>query len=284
MVLTDINAAMLTTGRDRLQDQGLAGNLLFCQVNAETQPFPDNHFDCVTIGFGLRNVTHKQKALAEMSRVLKPGGRALVLEFSHPSSQALSKVYDLYSFTMLPILGRLITNDADSYRYLAELAHCYWKDGRRLRPVVVVKGYQKTILDELELQREAANVSQLRKNFLGRDKLDVPEVYWNLCHPSVMVMERIHGTPVGEVERLKAQVVSIKLLAYRVLQGLDRHGLPIRWRSDELDRLHGEIHVHHAPVQAIIAVVVIIASGTLLLVFGSGPFISISAPRSCPLA
>ena len=78
VVLTDINAAMLTTGRDRLLDQGLAGNLLFCQVNAETQPFPDNHFDCVTIGFGLRNVTHKQKALAEMCRVLKPGGRALV--------------------------------------------------------------------------------------------------------------------------------------------------------------------------------------------------------------
>lgn len=72
----DINAAMLTTGRDRLLDQGLAGNLLFCQVNAETQPFPDNHFDCVTIGFGLRNVTHKQKALAEMCRVLKPGGRS----------------------------------------------------------------------------------------------------------------------------------------------------------------------------------------------------------------
>ena len=114
------NAAMLTTGRDRLLDQGLTGNLLFAQVNAESQPFPNNHFDCVTIGFGLRNVTHKQRALEEMFRVLRPGGRALVLEFSHPTSQALSKLYDLYSFTVLPTLGRLITSDADSYRYLAE--------------------------------------------------------------------------------------------------------------------------------------------------------------------
>ena len=120
VVLTDINAAMLTLGRDRLLDLGLAGNLSYAQVNAESQPFPDNHFDCVTIGFGLRNVTHKPKALAEMHRVLKPGGRALVLEFSHPTSQAFAKVYDLYSFTILPLLGRLITDDADSYRYLAE--------------------------------------------------------------------------------------------------------------------------------------------------------------------
>ena len=142
VVLTDINAAMLTTGRDRLLDQGLTGNLLFCQVNAETQPFPDNHFDCVTIGFGLRNVTHKQKALAEMCRVLKPGGRALVLEFSHPTSQTLSKVYDLYSFTMLPILGRLITNDADSYRYLAESIRMH-PDQETLRGMMLEAGFER---------------------------------------------------------------------------------------------------------------------------------------------
>jgi demethylmenaquinone methyltransferase/2-methoxy-6-polyprenyl-1,4-benzoquinol methylase len=120
VVLTDINAAMLRTGRDRLTDSGLAGNVLYAQVNAERQPFPDDHFDCVTIGFGLRNVTHKQRALEEMHRILRAGGRALVLEFSHPTSKPLSKAYDLYSFSVLPALGRLIANDADSYRYLAE--------------------------------------------------------------------------------------------------------------------------------------------------------------------
>lgn len=120
VVLTDINAAMLATGRDRLLDRGLAGGLHYAQVNAESQPFKGDHFDCVTIGFGLRNVTHKQRALNEMFRVLRPGGRALVLEFSHPTSKPLSKAYDLYSFSVLPALGRLIAGDAESYRYLAE--------------------------------------------------------------------------------------------------------------------------------------------------------------------
>lgn len=99
-----------------------------------------------------------------------------------------------------------------------------------------------------------------------------------------MVMERIHGTPVGEVERLKARGVSMKLLANRVLQGLDRQNLPIRWRSDELDRLRGEIQVHHARVQALIAGVGLIASGTQLLVFGPGPSSPSPPPRSWPLA
>jgi demethylmenaquinone methyltransferase/2-methoxy-6-polyprenyl-1,4-benzoquinol methylase len=120
VVFTDINAAMLTRGRDRLIDAGVAGNLHCAQVNAEALPFPDNHFDCITIGFGLRNVTNKQRALEEMFRALRPGGRALVLEFSHPRSRPLSKAYDLYSFSVLPALGRLIAGDADSYRYLAE--------------------------------------------------------------------------------------------------------------------------------------------------------------------
>jgi demethylmenaquinone methyltransferase/2-methoxy-6-polyprenyl-1,4-benzoquinol methylase len=142
VVLTDINAAMLTMGRDRLLDQGLAVNLLYAQVNAETQPFPDGYFDCVTIGFGLRNVTHKQKALAEMYRVLKPGGRALVLEFSHPTSQPLAKAYDLYSFSVLPALGRLITSDADSYRYLAEFIRMH-SDQETLRGMMAAAGFER---------------------------------------------------------------------------------------------------------------------------------------------
>jgi demethylmenaquinone methyltransferase/2-methoxy-6-polyprenyl-1,4-benzoquinol methylase len=142
VVLTDINAAMLTMGRDRLLDQGLAVNLLYAQVNAETQPFPDGYFDCVTIGFGLRNVTHKQKALAEMYRVLKPGGRALVLEFSHPTSQPLAKAYDLYSFSVLPVLGRLITSDADSYRYLAESIRMH-PDQETLRGMMAAAGFER---------------------------------------------------------------------------------------------------------------------------------------------
>jgi len=142
VVLTDINAAMLNRGRDRLLEQGLAGNLLYAQVNAESQPFPDNHFDCVTIGFGLRNVTHKQKALAEIYRVLKPGGRALVLEFSHPTSQFLSKAYDLYSFMVLPTLGRLVTNDADSYRYLAESIRMH-PDQETLKAMMREAGFER---------------------------------------------------------------------------------------------------------------------------------------------
>ena len=117
VVHTDINAAMLEAGRDRLIDAGLA--LPTVQCNAEALPFRDHAFDCVTIGFGLRNVTHKERALAEMARVLVPGGVALVLEFSHVKAP-LAPVYDWYSFTVLPLLGRLVVNDAASYRYLAE--------------------------------------------------------------------------------------------------------------------------------------------------------------------
>lgn len=120
VVMSDINAAMLGEGRTRMLDRGRVGNLQYTLINAEKIPFPDDHFDCVTIGFGLRNVTDKQAALNEMFRVLRPGGRALVLEFSHPTSKALSKIYDIYSFSVLPTLGRLVVNDPGSYRYLAE--------------------------------------------------------------------------------------------------------------------------------------------------------------------
>jgi len=120
VVLADINASMLSVGRDRLIDRGHADNIQFVQANAEALPFPDDYFDCITIAFGLRNVTHKNNALESMLRVLKPGGRLLVLEFSKPQYDWLSRVYDQYSFKALPAIGKAVTNDAESYRYLAE--------------------------------------------------------------------------------------------------------------------------------------------------------------------
>ena len=120
VILADINAAMLSVGRDRLIDKGALSNIDVVQADAQFLPFDDNSIDCITIAFGLRNVTDKAKALRSMHRVLKPGGRVLVLEFSKPTSLFLSKVYDAYSFSALPAMGKLITDDADSYRYLAE--------------------------------------------------------------------------------------------------------------------------------------------------------------------
>jgi demethylmenaquinone methyltransferase / 2-methoxy-6-polyprenyl-1,4-benzoquinol methylase len=120
VVLSDINASMLTVGRDRLLDLGLMRNLRFAIADAERLPFRDESFDCVTIGFGLRNVTDKPAALASMRRVLRPGGRLLVLEFSQPAVQGLKPLYDLYSFNVLPWLGRRVAGDEASYRYLAE--------------------------------------------------------------------------------------------------------------------------------------------------------------------
>lgn len=119
VVLSDINGSMLRIGRDRVLDKGMS-NIVTAQADAECLPFADNSFDFVSIAFGLRNVTRKEEAMKSVLQVLKPGGRFVVLEFSHPISPALSKVYDLYSFNVLPNLGKLITGDADSYRYLAE--------------------------------------------------------------------------------------------------------------------------------------------------------------------
>jgi len=120
VTLADINDSMLKVGRSKLRDLGIVGNVSYVQANAEELPFPDNHFDLITIAFGLRNVTDKDKALASMYRVLKPGGRLLVLEFSKPLYKPLSKFYDFYSFNVLPKLGKLIANDSESYQYLAE--------------------------------------------------------------------------------------------------------------------------------------------------------------------
>ncbi len=120
VVLADINDSMLKVGRDRLMDKGYTSNIEVVQANAEALPFPDNYFNCVTIAFGLRNVTDKDKALRSITRVLKPGGKLLILEFSKPSNPLLTKAYDLYSFTALPAMGKLIAGDSESYKYLAE--------------------------------------------------------------------------------------------------------------------------------------------------------------------
>jgi demethylmenaquinone methyltransferase/2-methoxy-6-polyprenyl-1,4-benzoquinol methylase len=120
IVLSDINASMLQQGRDRLTDKAIVGNVQYVQADAQSLPFSDGQFHCVTIGFGLRNVTDKSAALASIYRVLKPGGQLLVLEFSQPVSPTLARLYDLYSFNVLPTLGKVVTGDADSYRYLAE--------------------------------------------------------------------------------------------------------------------------------------------------------------------
>ena len=119
VVLADINDAMLQVGRDRIIDNGLASNVDIAQVNAEHLPFADNTFDCICIAYGLRNVTNKDAALTSMKRVLKPGGRVLVLEFSKPTNDLVGKAYDVYS-KLWPIAGKAITGDAESYRYLVE--------------------------------------------------------------------------------------------------------------------------------------------------------------------
>jgi demethylmenaquinone methyltransferase/2-methoxy-6-polyprenyl-1,4-benzoquinol methylase len=120
VILSDVNPNMLEIGRDRLLDAGFVGNVECIVADAEALPFEDNAFDCVTIGFGLRNVTDKAAALASMRRVLKPGGQLLVLEFSTPVAPGLKSIYHAYSFNVLPLLGRLVAQDAQSYRYLAE--------------------------------------------------------------------------------------------------------------------------------------------------------------------
>lgn len=120
VILADINSSMLNVGRDRLTDQGYVGNIQYVQANAECLPFEDNSFDVITIAFGLRNVTDKDAALRSMTRCLKPGGRLLVLEFSKPTNPVMSKIYDVYSFSALPFMGKLVTQDAESYKYLAE--------------------------------------------------------------------------------------------------------------------------------------------------------------------
>jgi demethylmenaquinone methyltransferase/2-methoxy-6-polyprenyl-1,4-benzoquinol methylase len=140
VVLSDINAAMLGNGRSQLLDKGIAGNVDFAQANAEQLPFRDNSFDLVTMAFGLRNVTDKQQALNSIYRVLRPGGRLLVLEFSRPVA-ALKPAYDFYSFSILPKLGRLVAKDEASYRYLAESIRMH-PDQQTLRSMMQQAGFE----------------------------------------------------------------------------------------------------------------------------------------------
>jgi demethylmenaquinone methyltransferase / 2-methoxy-6-polyprenyl-1,4-benzoquinol methylase len=142
VVLSDINAAMLRCGRDRLIDEGVAGNVGYAQIDAEKLPFRDNQFDCVCIAFGLRNVTHKEEALRAIQRVLKPGGRAIILEFSEVKGELFKKTYDFYSFKLLPLIGKVVANDPDSYRYLAESIRMH-PNQEKLKQMMEQAGFQR---------------------------------------------------------------------------------------------------------------------------------------------
>lgn len=142
VVLADINMSMLSVGRSRMIDRGLVGNIAYVRTDAERLPFPSGSFHCVSIAFGLRNVTDKARALTSMHRVLRPGGQALILEFSHPTAPGLQPIYDLYSFNVLPLLGRLIAKDAESYRYLAESIRMH-PDQETLKHMMQDAGFER---------------------------------------------------------------------------------------------------------------------------------------------
>jgi demethylmenaquinone methyltransferase/2-methoxy-6-polyprenyl-1,4-benzoquinol methylase len=141
VILADINAAMLQQGRSRLVDAGVAGNVSIAQVDAQNLPFADSSFDCVSMAFGLRNVTDKDAALASIFRVLKPGGKAMILEFSAPN-KAIKPAYDLYSFKVLPVLGKLVADDPDSYQYLAESIRMH-PDQETLKSMMEAAGFER---------------------------------------------------------------------------------------------------------------------------------------------
>jgi len=159
VVLADINDAMLKVGRDKLRDKGHVGNIRYVQADAEQLPFDDNSFDIITIAFGLRNVTDKPAALRSIFRVLKPGGRLLVLEFSKPITPALEQVYDFYSFNVLPKMGQLVANDADSYQYLAESIRMH-PDQETLKTMMHEAGY-----DNVDYQNLTGGIVALHRGY-----------------------------------------------------------------------------------------------------------------------
>jgi len=143
VVLSDINEKMLDRGRERLTDEGIVENIQYVQADAECLPFPENYFDCITIAFGLRNVTDKSAALASMFRVLKPGGKLLILEFSKPVIPLLNTLYDKYSFNIIPKLGAWITNDEESYQYLVESIRMH-PDQETLKQMMQENGFEES--------------------------------------------------------------------------------------------------------------------------------------------
>jgi demethylmenaquinone methyltransferase/2-methoxy-6-polyprenyl-1,4-benzoquinol methylase len=143
VILSDINGSMLENGRSRLINRGIAGNVEYVQANAECLPFPDNYFNVITIAFGLRNVTNKEAALRSMLRTLKPGGKLMVLEFSKPVVPGLDIIYDQYSFKLLPLIGKLVANDEESYRYLAESIRMH-PDQETLQAMMDDAGFERT--------------------------------------------------------------------------------------------------------------------------------------------
>ena len=148
VILADINSSMLNVGRDKLRDKGLVQNIEYVQANAQYLPFEDNTFDIVTMAFGLRNVTDKDMALRSIYRVLKPGGRLLVLEFSKPKHELISKAYDFYSFNILPKIGELVAKDGDSYQYLAESIRMH-PDQETLKSMMDDAGFEQTSFKNL---------------------------------------------------------------------------------------------------------------------------------------
>lgn len=142
VTLSDINGSMLENGRERLTNMGIAGNIEYVQANAECLPFDDNKYNIVTMAFGLRNVTDKDAALKSIYRVLKPGGKLMVLEFSKPVVPGLSTIYDQYSFKLLPLIGKLVANDEDSYRYLAESIRMH-PDQETLKEMMQNAGFER---------------------------------------------------------------------------------------------------------------------------------------------
>lgn len=148
VVLVDINESMLKMGREKLRNNGILGNVNYVLANAESLPFPDNYFNCITISFGLRNVTDKEKVLRSIFRTLKPGGRLLVLEFSKPLFEPLSKIYDVWSFHVLPKIGEIVAQDAESYRYLAESIRMH-PDQETLKAMMIGAGFENVTYSNL---------------------------------------------------------------------------------------------------------------------------------------